>query len=611
MRNASHRIRSSAIVIIIFIATLCPLLAPRSADAGQRESLLQFARVLSWEKKYDESLEAYDEYISKYPKDMQARLEAGDVAFWSGDHDRALGYYEVVLGDPKLGSKAEAKRAEILAAKKDYAGAEPLYRKALEKNPDDIEARIKLAEILSYDQRYDESIAEYDIVLEKDPGNARAMRERADVLSWAERYDESLAAYDALLAINYDADAARQKARMLGWAKRYGQSIEAYREAYERTDVEAIRIEGQAKEAFWNGWPIKATKLYRQVLDIEPDNIEARFDLGQTEGYERMWDDATGDFTLILEQMPTHFRAADSLSRVSTLWKKRELRPIFNWFHARSDDRSTDINRFTGGADFRAPIIQQLALDAGYLFDFFTFRNAGSIPRHQGKIGLDFSLNPRVWGEVYYLPTGYPSDNRFSSLWNGRVSARIIDQLIVTAFTQRDDLFNQRIVFDKELHQTDVGGLIESRIHRRWTAFAGYRYRTVNDSNKQNSIGVENLIYILFEPKRLTIDVRFDWQDWKYTIADYWSPQNFWHVSGTIHWRHYLNPHGMYYGALNTYYGLKYRFQIDKEKRPFNGGAFEFHRDWNHSLETQVEAFGDYSSVYWDLGAMAWMAIRF
>ncbi len=116
---------------------------------------------------------------------------------------------------------------------------------------------------------------------------------------------------------------------------------------------------------------------------------------------------------------------------------------------------------------------------------------------------------------------------------------------------------------------------------------------------------------MFYEPKRLTLDLRFDWQDWRYTTTDYWSPQNFWHISGTLHWRHYLNPNGMYYGALNTYYGFKYRFQIDKDKRPFNGGAFEFHRDWSHRLETSIEAFGDYSSVYWDLGAMASVVLRF
>ena len=152
MRNGSHRNCRVAIAIFMFVAMICPLLAPRSADSGQRESLLQFARVLSWEKKYDESLKAYDEYISKYPKDMQARLEAGDVSLWSGDFERAAGYYSEVLSDPKLGPKAEAKMAEVLTMRKDYAGAEPLYRKALEDNPDDIEARIKFAEILSYDQ---------------------------------------------------------------------------------------------------------------------------------------------------------------------------------------------------------------------------------------------------------------------------------------------------------------------------------------------------------------------------------------------------------------------------------------------------------------------------
>ena len=593
---------AAAFAAVLLIASL---LNTSAASAGRRESMLELARVLSYQKKYDGSLERYDRYLARYPDDMQARLEAGDVAMWSGDYDRAISQYEKVLGDAKLGPKADLKLAEVLAIKGDYGKVEKLYRKGLARNPDDIETRIRLAQILSYDRRYDESIAEYDAILERDPGNLNAMRGRADVLSWAQRYDESVTAYDALLEKRYDADAARQKARVLGWAKRYRQSIEAYREAYDRTGVEAIRLEMKGKESFWNGWPLHAIEYYREVLEEEPENAEARFDLGQTEGYERMWSEAAGDFSEIIRRLPSHFRASDSLERVNVLWKKRELTPAFKYFRARSDDRATHINRYTAEASFRAPFNQAVALLAGYAFDFLSFDGFGSIPRDQGVIGLDVSFTPRVWGRAVYKPTGYPSDDRLSHLWSGSVSVRAADQLILTALTERDDLYNQRIVFDKELRGTNFGGMAEARLHRRFTAFAAYRYRMINDSNKQNAAGVEGLFYALYEPKRLTVDIRFDWQDWKYSTADYWSPQNFWHISTTIHWRHYLNPDGIYYGALNTYYGVKYRFQIDRQKEPFNGGAFEFHRDFSRRISAHVEAFGNYSRVYWDIGAMA------
>jgi len=181
----------------------------------------------------------------------------------------------------------------------------------------------------------------------------------------------------------------------------------------------------------------------------------------------------------------------------------------------------------------------------------------------------------------------------------------------VTAFSERDDLFNQRSVFDNKIHSTDFGAKVKADIHRRWVALGAYRYRMVNDSNRQNIFGIGNLVYVFFEPKRLTVDVRFDFQDWKRSVTDYWSPQNFWHVSATVHWRQYLNRDGMYFGARNAYYGLKYRFQIDRDLRPFNGGAIEAYRDWNSWFATGAEFFGNYSSVYNDVGGIAYAVIRF
>lgn len=564
--------RSGTVVIALVFLASC-----LTAYAGEKEVLLKLARVLSYQKKYDESLARYDEYLKKYPNDYQAHLEAGDVSFWKGDYDRALHEYEIAENDPKLKAQAQQKKAEILAIKKGYK----------------------------------KSIAEYDRVLDAAPDNVEALRGKADVLSWDQRFDESIETYNKLLEIKYDADAARQKARVLGWARRYGESIKAYREAYERTGNEAIDLEGKAKKAYWNRWVLKAIKLYEELLDIEPDNIEARFDLAQIEAYERMWSEAAGNFEFIVKAQPDHFRASESLDKVRLLWKKRSLTPYFRWFRANSDDRSTDINRFTTGGEFFVPFHQAVALSVAYNFDFFKFRNAGSIPRHQGKIGLNLSFTPRVWLDASYLPTGYPTDNRMSHLFEASVSGRPFNPVIVTAFVKRDDLFNQRIVFDKKLRSTDFGGKIQADIHRRWTAFADYRYRMVNDDNHQNTFGIENLVFLLYEPRRLTVDVRFDFQDWKRTITDYWSPQNFWHVITTFHWRHYLNPNGLYFGAKNTYYGIKYRFQIDKDKKPFNGGAVEFHRDWSRIFSTHLEGFGDYSTEYWDVGAMLNATVRF
>lgn len=579
--------------------------------ASAQDLVLKLARVLTYQKKYDEALRRYREYLGRHPKDYRAHLEAGDVYYWNGDYQNALLEYQQAENDPKLRKETSPKIAEILTAKRDYQSAKKSYQDVLAHESGNLEVRVKYADLLSYERNYKEALAEYDYVLERDPNNLKALEGKAAVLSWARRYKESEEIYRRRLELKYDPEIERQLARMLGWAKKFSDSLSTYNSAYEKSQSEAIIQEMGAKEAYWNRNVLTALKNYRRLVDLEPDNNEARFDLGQVEGYEKMWKEAAGDFQKVIDLDPTHFRAEDGLYLTNVLWKKRALAGEFLWFRARSDDRATYINRVSAGALFSQPLGQIFTARAGYKFDTFYYTGRSSVDRHQGRIGLEFSGSPYVWGWAAYYPTKYNLAGRFSSLFEGSLSVRPVDPIILTAFTLRDDLYNNRTVFEKQLRSTDVGGRIQADIHRRWTLYGDYKWSDLNDGNVRNGFGIENLLYILYEPTRLTADVRFDFYNYKYGVADYFSPDNFWATTVTFHWRHYLNPEGIYFGAKNTYYGIKYKFQIDREKKIFNGGAVEFYHDFSHRFAVQAEAFGLYGTVYNDVGATASLIGRF
>lgn len=597
------------LVVAAAIASLALAAMPRVA--ASQDVRLKLARVLSYQKKYDEAISRYREYLSTHPKDAQAHLELGDIFFWTKDADAARAEYALAAADPRIAPKAAAKESELLFAEGRFGEAVEQSRAALEKDPSDVETRLRLARALSYEKRYDESLEEYGRILEADSQNLAALSERADVLSWVPRYDEAEAAYERRLEVAYDPQVARQRARMLGWARRYGRSLAAYRDAAESSGSPGIELEREGKEAFWNGWALTAIDRYRELLVLEPGNVEARFDLGQTEGYQRMWRQAARDFEAIVQEAPYHFRAADGLEKTRILWKDPSVTPAFRWFRARSDDRSTHIDWFRSGVDAIVPLHQAVSVHGGYAFDYFHYSDVGGIPRHQGSIGLDLSATPRVWGSATYLPTVYSSDHRTSHLFDGSVSARPVDPVILTAFALRDDLINQKQVFVDELRTTQAGARAQFDVHRRWKIFADYRYDWVNDGNRRNGAGLENLVVLSYEPKRLTFDARFDYQDWRQSVPAYWSPQNFWTITCTVHWRHYLNPNGLYFGARNTYYGLKYRLSVDRGKNVFNGGTLELYRDFTPRISAGAEAFGNWGSVYNDTGAQVSLTGRF
>lgn len=572
---------------------------------------IKLARVLMYQKKYTEALGLYKRHLAANPKDASALIEAGDISFWTKDYDGALGFYRAAATNPSFLKIANDKIAEVSFARGDLDETLKALEQVLATNPSNNSARIRTAQILSWQGQYDKSIALYNKALQADPNNVQALEGLAEVLSWTKQYDESVAQYDKLLSVKFDEKYARQKARVLGWAKKYAAALAAYDEAYEKTSIENVKLERDAKRAFWNKRVYGSLKKYRSLLVSEPENVEAHFDYAQVEGYQGMYSSALADFAQITNLQPKHFRASDGAQLAQIYKKAIAFTPQFSWFRARSDDRSTHIDRFTlsGYADF--PIIQQFSIIAGYAFDYFKFHNAGSIPRQQATIGARVNFGPYLWANATYSPTLYTSDSRTSQLFEGRLTARPFDPVLITAFTKRDDLYNQRIVFDKKLHSTDVGGMVQADIHRRLTTYADYRYSLINDGNRANFAGFENLVFLLYEPKRLSVDARIEYWNYNQSVPDYFSPQNY--VSGalTIHWRHYLNKNGMYFGTRNTYYGIKYRFLYDSTRSAFNGGTFEFNHDFTQRYSLKAEVFGTYGTVYNDTGALIGFIGRF
>ncbi len=603
MRPGRSRAGGGGVLAALACALALSLLPALIPQARAQAVELKLARVLTYQKKYDEAIGRYRSYLSRHPSDAQAHLELGDVLFWSDRCGEALAEYDAAAKDPKLGAQVERRRGEVLVAMGRFGESGTAIEKALEASPGDVALLLAHARVLSYQKEFDAAVAEYDRALEKEPENLAALTERANVLSWQQRFGEADAGYRRRLEVRYDADTARQRARVLWWAKDYRASLDAYDEAYQRTAIEAIRQEGRAKDANGNKRVLTALDRYGDLIGAEPQNAEALFDRAEIEAYQGMFSAAAADYGRILETDAGHFRAAESLEQLKLRWHQRTLEPYFLWFRARSPDRSTFIDRFTGGAKFRQPLGQHAAALAGYAFDDFYYSDVRSRLRQQGMVGLELNAGPRAWLAAQYLPTDYLREDRLSQLWNANVTVRPFDPVLFTVFTLRDDLYNNPQVFQQQLRTTAVGAKLQADLHRRFTLYADYRYDDINDGNHENDFGVEGLVFVMEEPKRLTIDARFDWQDWKRSSISYFSPQNFWTVSMTVHWRHSLNPHGMYYGARNTFYGIKYRFSADRGKSYCNGGTLELSHDFTPHFSLGAEAFGDYSTVYNDAGA--------
>ena len=150
----------------------------------------ELARVLSYVKRYDESIEQYRKLLKEKPGLTEAKLEMAKVSFWKGDQKAAVQILEQ-LPPKDITGETKVLMADLLVAQKNYARAEPLYKAHLKSHPEDQAVRLKLADMLSWQKKYDASLGEYRKILRAHPDDIQVRRRYAFVLIWAGQHAEA------------------------------------------------------------------------------------------------------------------------------------------------------------------------------------------------------------------------------------------------------------------------------------------------------------------------------------------------------------------------------------------------------------------------------------
>jgi len=203
--------------------------------------VLRRARVLSWAKKFRESIELYRQWLAEHPQDERVEMELARVLSWSRNFDASIA----------------------------------MYRKILLQHPDDREARLEMARVLGWDKRYDAAVAELNTLLKGNPDDFDALLALAQVYSYQGRWQDSIRAYDSALQIRpTDRDALTGKAQVLVWSGRPSAArpiLENLRSKYP-DDVRALVALASDENALRR--PDLALKLLRQAEALAPDDSD-------------------------------------------------------------------------------------------------------------------------------------------------------------------------------------------------------------------------------------------------------------------------------------------------------------------------------------------------
>jgi tetratricopeptide (TPR) repeat protein len=479
--------------------------------------------------------------------------------------------------------------AEAYVMAEDYESAEAEYRKILQDEPENTDARVALADILSWQREYKPSIAEYEKALAVEPGNLEIKRKLADVLSWDKQYRRSLDLYDEILSEKEDVRARLQKARVLGWTREYEASIREYEKILELTHNSRILLEKQAKVAYWNNRPPQAIGHYRALLEREPENVEARFDLSQIYSYQSMWDEAIGEYKRIIDIDPAHFRAKEGLRKAELISEHIATEAGYEFFEADSRGRVNDIRRHTLFNKLYFPVSHKLRLETNYNFTHRSFGDFGDVKENEGRLGFTYSERPDWWAGGFYGLAGYDRGIDIMHTFGGNVNLRVLDNNVSTFSFERERLENSSKIVRERYYRDNYKERLNFDLNRKLKLGADYLYSNYSHDNYKNEVGADILWYLLFEPTRFTVDYRYFYTDFDKTVGEYFSPRALSTHKIGIDWRHFLNKEELFFGADNLFYDLEYDLAVDSGGIASHRFGAGLGRDINKRLNLNIK----------------------
>lgn len=168
-----------------------PMDAQPSGDIPDWQARLELARLLSYVKRYGESLEEYRKVVAEKPDLIEAKAELARVLMWSGKAEEAKAILDTLAPD-KLSGDDKLLLADLFAMRKEYGKAESLYRELLQTSPDNQAIQLRLAELLSWTKRYAESLKIYEQLVVALPNDVQIRRRYAQTLSWAGKTQDAI-----------------------------------------------------------------------------------------------------------------------------------------------------------------------------------------------------------------------------------------------------------------------------------------------------------------------------------------------------------------------------------------------------------------------------------
>jgi tetratricopeptide (TPR) repeat protein len=150
---------------------------------------------------HERALFLYDECLREDPLNLHALVRSARLLSWQKKFEEALARYDRALSVAPSDRSIELERARVLSWAHRFSEAEAAFRKLLQGDPEDREARLGLARTLSWSGRQPEARSEYETLLARRPADPEALVGVGQTYAWSgeptrarDYYEKALAA---------------------------------------------------------------------------------------------------------------------------------------------------------------------------------------------------------------------------------------------------------------------------------------------------------------------------------------------------------------------------------------------------------------------------------
>lgn len=575
-----------------------------------------------------------------------------------GRMKEAIRIYEVILARDPGFFPAQTALAELLALDGRFEEAIALYEDLSNRFPATSKIQIGKARALSWAKRYREALDLYLELCRFNPRDPVPVMEMARTAVWGKWYEEAHAIYSKLLepSVDLSFQKALQSAtrgirnERLSAAlhnlekgaerdfiteayKRFQMDFERFSHTLSREDerfVEEIlldffatwriqreaALERKAKELVWDKRPRNAIPVYRKLIDFDPGNEEARFDLAQLYGGVGLGDREEEAYRELAAMDPLHALAARALNRREIRNRPAAFVTASGWEEKGRGDLA-QIERFRTDLGLDVPVSGRHHLR-------FKLSDWTERPNRDGRsyrafgpaLGFESVFSSAVKGEAGWTLKNY-RDGGLASRQTGYGSLRfnLRDAVVLGMGAERRDEIANLFALRQGVQSDSVWVSARSDLTRKLEVTGTARWLEYNDGNG----GLHDSLALAYaftdHPRVFKVILSGDYRDLRemnenlYRAGElvdirhpYWTPER--NKSGriTLEWRHDLAKE-FYHGGERHDYDIKLSFGTDSEDNTSvqldAEWHYEFHDRWAVGVRGMV-----HRSREWDAQAL-------